>query len=89
MMLTFTEDNCITEAVISSGTNFTSGPQWCDFFATSTCTAKFQVNSACVTWYTKSSLHSLSGLEIVHKSRNNHDDIIDVIPLSLQHTWQS
>ena len=50
------------------------------FSATTTYPVKFEANSACVTWYGKSSLHSLSDLEIVHKSRDSHDDVIDVIP---------
>ena len=64
-------------------------PQWYNFFATPRYPAKFEVNSACVTWYTKFSLHSLSDLGIVHKSHNNHDGVTDIIPLSPQHIWQS
>ena len=64
-------------------------PQWFNFFATPMYPAKFEVNSTCVTWYTKSSPRSPSGLGTAHKSRDNHDDVIDVIPLSPQHICQS
>ena len=46
-------------------------------FVTLTCLTKFEGSGACRTWDTKSGSHFVYGLQIVARSRESHDDVIN------------